>query len=82
MLIAAFIAHCPYEIGDKVEVTMIDGMAVSGYPSRIKSGEMTITDILTLHSLRSGTVNFICELDNRKKVELIPWNELVKNNAK
>lgn len=79
---AAFFARCPYEIGDRIEVTMIDGMAVTGYPSRVKSGVMTITDILTIHSLKNTTVNFLYELDNRKKVELIPWSELVKSNAK
>lgn len=79
---AVFMAHCPYELGDRVEIVMIDGMAVTGYPSRVKSGKMTITDILTVHSLKNGVVSFLYELDGHKKTELIPWQELTRKNTK
>lgn len=79
---AVFMAHCPYEIGDRVEIVMIGGMAVTGYPSRAKSGKMTITDILTVHSLKNNIVSFLYELDGHKRTELIPWKELTKTNTK
>ncbi len=79
---AAFIAHCPYELGDVVEVAIIEGMTVTGYPRREFTARMMITDIIAEHSLKKGTVRFLYELDNKKRVELIPWQELVKPNEK
>ena len=79
---AAFIAHCPYELGDVVEIAIIEGMAATGYPRRELTARMIITDIIAEHSLKSGTVRFLYELDNKKRVELIPWEELVKPNEK
>lgn len=79
---AAFIASCPYELGDVVEVAIVNGMAVTGYPRRIGTARMTITDIITEHSLKQSTVRFLYELDNKKRFELIPWQELVKSNGK
>ena len=78
---AAFLVHCPYEIGDKVEIAMIDGMAITGYPRSIGTAQMTITDIITQHSLKNGQVTFIYELNGTKKVELIPWQELTKRSG-
>lgn len=78
---AAFLAHCPYEIGDKLEIAMIDGMAITEYPGSLGNALMTITDIITQHSLKSGRVTFIYELDGMKKVELIPWKELTKRSG-
>lgn len=60
---AVFMAHCPYELGDIVEVAIIEGMAITGYPRRLGTAEMQITDIITEHSLKNGTVSFIYELD-------------------
>lgn len=61
---AVFTAHCPYELGDIVEVAIIEGMAITGYPRRL------------------GTVSFIYELDGKKRMRLIPWNELTKRSEK
>lgn len=71
-----FIAHCPYELGDTVEVAIIDGMAITGYPRKAGTALMTITDILTIHSAKRGTVSFLYELDGKKQTQLIPWQEL------
>lgn len=79
---AVFMAHCPYELGDIVEVTIIEGMAITGYPRRLGTAEMQITDIITEHSLKNGTVSFIYELDGKKRMRLIPWNELTKRSEK
>ncbi|MDD3488782.1 MAG: hypothetical protein PHR62_02720 [Paludibacter sp.] len=78
---AVFLARCPYEIGDKLEIAMIEGMAIIGYPRSLGTALMTITDIITQHSLKSGRVTFIYELDGKKKVELIPWQELTKRSG-
>lgn len=77
-----FTAHCPYELGDIVEVAIIEGMAITGYPRRLGTAEMQITDIITEHSLKNGTVSFIYELDGKKRMRLIPWNELTKRSEK
>jgi hypothetical protein len=76
---AEFIAYCPYELGDTVEVSIIEGMGVIGYPRKAGTALMTITDIIAEHSLKKGTVSFIYELDGKKKMQLIPWQELVGN---
>lgn len=74
--------YCPYELGDIVEVAIIEGMAITGYPRRLGTAEMQITDIITEHSLKNGTVSFIYELDGKKRMRLIPWNELTKRSEK
>lgn len=51
---AVFMAHCPYELGDIVEVAIIEGMAITGYPRRLGTAEMQITDIITEHSLKTA----------------------------
>ena len=79
---AVFMAHCPYELGDIVEVAIIEGKAITGYPRRLGTAEMQITDIITEHSLKNGTVSFIYELDGKKRMRLIPWNELTKRSEK
>lgn len=59
MQFAAFNAHCPYELGDRIKGT--DGR------------DHTITDIVTLHSLKNKTVHFVYEIDNNGKwVGLMP----------
>ena len=74
--------HYPYELGDIVEVVIIEEMAITGYPRRLGTAEMQITDIITEHSLKNGTVTFIYELDGKKRMQLIPWNELTKRSEK
>ena len=41
-------AHCPYEIGDIVEVAIVEGMAITGYPRKLGTAEMRITDIVNI----------------------------------
>lgn len=53
---AAFAAVCPFELGD----TILKGGA----------GKM-ITDILTVHSLKTGQVAFLYEFDNSGRQEQI-----------
>lgn len=53
---AAFMAVCPFELGDSI----------------LKEGtSKTITDILTVHSLKTGRVVFLYELDNSGHQEQI-----------
>ena len=76
MQAAGFMSYCPYELGDLVEVTLVDGMAITGYPRKASTALMTITDILTVHSVKRGTVTFLYELDGKKQMQLIPWQKL------
>jgi Ni2+-binding GTPase involved in maturation of urease and hydrogenase len=78
MQAAGFAVHCPYELGDRVEVAIIEGMAITGYPRKAGTALMEITDILTIHSLKKNTVTFLYELDGKKKMQLIPWEELAR----
>ena len=79
---AGFVAYSPYELGDKVKITLIEGMAITGYLKMVSTGTafMTITDILAIHSLKNNQVSFLYELDGKKTMELTPWEELVKKN--
>jgi len=52
MQVSRFVAKCPFEIGDKVK-TSKDGPV------------QTITDIICVHYLKTGTIKFLYELDNR-----------------
>lgn len=76
MQAAGFVAHCPYELGNWVEVAIVEGMAITGYPRKIGTASMRITDIITQHSLKSGAVRFLYEMDGKKIMELIPWQQL------
>lgn len=76
MQAAGFVAHCSYELGDRVEVALVDGMAITGYPRKLGTALMTITDILAVHSVKKGTVTFLYELDGKKQMQLTPWQEL------
>ena len=85
---SAFIAHSPYEVGDKINIIFAKGInIVSGIFSRgigIVNGpvterteEVTITDILAVHSCKRQQVNFMYEINNDKVMQLIEW-EAVK----
>lgn len=76
MQAAGFMAYCPYELGDRVEVALIDGMAITGYPRKAGTALMTITDIWAVHGVKRGTVTFLYELDGKKQMQLTPWQEL------
>ncbi len=78
MQAAGFVARCPYELGDRVEVAIVEGMAITGYPRKAGTALMEITDILAVHSVKKGTVTFLYELDGKKQMQLIPWEELAR----
>ncbi len=63
---SAFIAHCPYEIGDKVNITFHEGVAVIGGPVTEKTAEVVITDILAVHSCKRQKVTFMYEINNTR----------------
>lgn len=75
MKMAIFNARCPFEIGDKV---------IDGGTGRKK----TITDIVCMHYVRGGRVEFLFELDNSGKLVKILSEERpaagnpVKNNRR
>lgn len=75
---SAFIAHCPYEVGDKVNITFYEGVAVIGGPVTAKTAEVIITDILAVHSFKRQQVTFMYEINNTKVLQLVEW-EAVKN---
>ena len=65
MKYAAFKAVCPYEIGDKIKVIQEEREEVH-----------TITDIVCMHYLKTGAVQFLFELDNSGKlVSIAPAEE-------
>lgn len=75
---SAFIAHCPYEVGDKVNITFHEGVAVIGGPVTAKTAEVVITDILAVHSFKRQQVTFMYEINNAKVLQLVEW-EAVRN---
>lgn len=75
---SAFVARCPYEVGDKVNITFYEGVAVIGSPVTAKTAEVTITDILAVHSFKRQQVTFMYEINNAKILQLVEW-EAVKH---
>ena len=75
---SAFIAHCPYEVGDKVDITFYEGGVVIGGPVTAKTAEVVITDILAVHSFKRQQVTFMYEINNNKVLQLVEW-EAVKH---
>ena len=70
MKLAAFNAVCPFEIGDKIGMRKNDS-AVGGRTLAIIV-ERTISHILSMHSVKAGTVKFLYELDNNGRlVEIV-----------
>lgn len=67
MVIAEFKARCPFEIGDIIKSRkMIPSSAdvkKFGFPRYIVEDTHTITDIVCMHSVKTGTVEFLYELD-------------------
>lgn len=53
---AGFVATCPFEIGDRIQCG---------------SKQVTITDILAVHSLKNHSVTFLYEFDNSGKYQPI-----------
>ena len=75
---SAFIAHSPYEIGDKVNITFHGGIGIVDGPVTARSAEVTITDILAVHSFKRQQVTFMYEINNNKVLQLVEW-EAVKH---
>lgn len=78
MQAAGFVAHSPYEVGDKVNITLHGGIGIVGEPVTARSAEVTITDILAVHSCKRQQVNFMYEINETKVLQLVEW-EAVKN---
>lgn len=63
MQIAAFRACCPFEIGDTV---------------KDRTGQhKTITDIIVIHRVKTGSTEFVFELDNSGKLVKIKFERQV-----
>ena len=75
---SAFIAHCPYEVGDKVNITLYDGIGVIGAPITARTEDVVITDILAIHSFKRQQVTFMYEINSAKVLKFVDW-EAVKN---
>ena len=72
MKLAAFNATCPFEIGDKItERREIHptGLAFNG--PVFTEVTHTITDIVCQHSVNTGEILFLYELDNSGKLVVI-----------
>lgn len=72
MVITQFKARCPFEIGDEIRsrrpspvhrITDAEGHPLPGYYVDIIEETHIITDIVCMHSVKSGTVEFLYELD-------------------
>lgn len=72
MVITQFKARCPFEIGDEIKsrratpvhhTTDAEGHPLPGYYVDIIEETHIITDIVCMHSVKSGTVEFLYELD-------------------
>lgn len=63
MVQAAFVARCPYEIGDTIIVH---------HHGTAREELKVITDIVCVHSLKKRTVEFLYELDGRNPLAHLP----------
>lgn len=76
MQAAGFVAHCPYEVGDKVNITLHGGIGIVGGPVTARSAEVTITDIFAVHSVKRNQVTFMYEINDTKVLKLVDWEVL------
>lgn len=74
MKLVAFNATCPFEIGDKIkarkDITPYMA-ALFNVTGAFVEEEYTITDIVCQHSVKTGEVIFLYELDNSGKLVAI-----------
>lgn len=66
MQIATFQAKCPYEIGDRMIVERVHEIVrtQNGWEPRISRKMATITDIATVHYVKTGKVVFKYEFNH------------------
>lgn len=76
MQAAGFVARCPYEVGDKVNITFQGGIGIVGGPVTARSAEVTITDIFAVHSVKRNQVTFMYEINDTKVLKLVDWEVL------
>lgn len=76
MQAAGFVAHPPYEVGDKVNITLHGGIGIVGGPVTARSAEVTITDIFAVHSVKRNQVTFMYEINDTKVLKLVDWEVL------
>lgn len=71
MKMAAFKAHCPYEIGDEIKtrrrISPEEAEAFHIDPETVVKEVHTITDIVCIHSVKDMAVGFLFELDGDTK---------------
>lgn len=63
MMMAAFKARCPFEIGDKITLVLDS----DEQQTRMRLKKCTITDIACVHYIKTGKIEFRYELDDSKK---------------
>ena len=76
---SAFIAKCPYEIGDRLVVGIEKGTLLINCPPGEMTAEILITDIITIHSLKQRTVRFEFEIFggiSGKLWKIADWKEV------
>ena len=76
MQAAGFVAHSPYEVGDKDNITLHGGIGIVGGPVTARSAEVTITDIFAVHSVKRNQVTFMYEINDTKVLKLVDWEVL------
>lgn len=76
MQAATFIAHSPYEVGDKVSITLNGNVGIVGGPVTVRTAEVVITDILAIHSVKKNQVTFVYEINGVKTLHLVKWEDL------
>lgn len=76
MQAAGFVAYSPYEVGDKVNITLHGGIGIVGGPVTARSAEVTITDIFAVHSVKRNQVTFMYEINDTKVLKLVDWEVL------
>jgi len=78
MKISAFNATCPFEIGDKVRVSVQVAIHQGVLPQKVEMVR-TITDIACVHYTRNGTIEFLYEFDNSTRYEKIEILSSIKS---
>ena len=59
---STFLAVCPYEVGDILEVGIKGDTLLVNCPKGEMTAEVKITDIIAIHSIKRKTVRFMFEI--------------------